>query len=448
MDLFNENNNLFGVQSRSSEFSYHLRYYDVREGDEVEFNYHPSHYNRDAGTSYRDYATHIVRVRVKKLPRERKPLSRIVLERPLADGKDRITYATLNAGNPRRKPDYLSGNDNEQKFVDTIVQHLKNENLTKKDVVKYAQQFDIQDITLQKELYETAIMLYVKSLCLNLNKKDFSTLVEIYQSQISFNTRTSNSIMLQQYSTPLPLAWLAGKYVAYGQSKTAKYFEPSAGNGLLTVALPEKHTTVNEIDKNRRNNLERFHHYESIYNKDASKSFPSLLWIFNGIITNPPFGTTSTQTFQGYKITQLAHLMSIHALDTMKSSGRAAIIIGGHTEWDEYNRVRNGSNRYFLSYLHHFYNVEDVININGKLYGKQGTTFPIRLILINGRKQTPEGTAPLKTDSDTTINTFPELWERVSVLMTNSNNLTEKERIALAELEMAIAIEEMQLSTK
>ena len=218
---------------------------------------------------------------------------------------------------------------------------------------------------------------------------------------------------------------------------------------MLTVALPEKHTTVNEIDKNRQSNLKNFHDYKSVFSKDGSKYFGvEFDENFDGIITNPPFGTTSTQTFRGYKIAQLAHLMSIHVLDTMKSSGRAAIIIGGHTEWDEYNRVRNGSNRYFLSYLHHFYNVEDVININGKLYGKQGTTFPIRLILINGRKQMPEGTAPLKTDSDTTINTFPELWERVSVLMTNSNNLTEKERIALAELEMAIAIEEMQLSTK
>ena len=29
----------------------------------------------------------------------------------------------------------------------------------------------------------------------------------------------------------------------------------------------------------------------------------------------------------------------------------------------------------------------DVINIDGKLYGKNGTTYPVRMILIDGRKK-------------------------------------------------------------
>ena len=211
---------------------------------------------------------------------------------------------------------------------------------------------------------------------------------QIYEKQVNFAHRTSNSVSLQQYSTPLPLAYLAGAYVAHNQNNSAIYFEPSAGNGLLTVALPSEQTVVNEIDRNRRKNLEIFGNYYSVMNEDASKKILDVP-VFNGIITNPPFARWDTEKIGGYPISKLEHIMAIRALDTMKDRGRAAIIIGGHTEWDKYNRVENGANRYFLSYLYHFYNVDDVINIDGKMYAKQGTTFPIRLILINGEKILP-----------------------------------------------------------
>jgi hypothetical protein len=137
--------------------------------------------------------------------------------------------------------------------------------------------------------------------------------------------------------------------------------------------------------------------------------------------------------------------MAIRALDTMKDNGRAAIIIGGHTEWDKYNRVENGANRYFLSYLYHYYNVDDVINNDGKIFAKQGTTFPTRLILINSRKTTPDGTAPLKTDYDYTVRTFDELWKRMATYFGRGASHTPKNtRLSLLEKEMQAAIAEME----
>ncbi len=287
------------------------------------------------------------------------------------------------------------------------------------------------DETQIKELYEVAIMRALKSRLTDNVQANYETAQEIYKKQINFAHRTSNSVMLQQYSTPLPLAYLAGAYVAHKQQKNAIYFEPSAGNGLLTVALPNDFTTVNEIDKNRRKNLSAFGDYANIMNLDASKSFDDDKY-YNGIITNPPFGRWNTEKIGGCPVSKLEHIMAIRALDTMKDSGRAAIIIGGHTEWDKYDRVENGANRYFLSYLHHFYHVDDVINIDGQMYAKQGTTFPIRLILINGRKTTPEGTAPLKTERDITVHTFEQLWDRMACYF--SPNKTKKASIKLLEL--------------
>jgi len=115
--------------------------------------------------------------------------------------------------------------------------------------------------------------------------------------------------------------------------------------------------------------------------------------------------------------------MALRALDTMKDNGRAAIIIGGHTEYDKEGRITAGKNRIFFVYLYKHYNVMDVINISGShLYSRQGTSFNVRLILIDGRKETPSGFPPLiektmpanETDSPTPVTDFNTLWDRVS----------------------------------
>jgi len=67
----------------------------------------------------------------------------------------------------------------------------------------------------------------------------FGDIVELYRGQVNLSHRTSQSIMLQQYSTPAPIGYLMGIFC--GVDKAGSYFEPSAGNGLLTIAA-EPHT--------------------------------------------------------------------------------------------------------------------------------------------------------------------------------------------------------------
>jgi hypothetical protein len=124
-----------------------------------------------------------------------------------------------------------------------------------------------------------------------------------------------------------------------------------------------------------------------------------------------------TLTVGGFPIKTLDHVMAIRALDCMKDDGRAAIIIGGHTEWDSEGRIRAGKNRIFFSYLYRHYHVADVINIDGDLYSRQGTSFNVRLILINGRKSSPEGYPPLKDTDDTAVKDFETLFSRVSAVI-------------------------------
>jgi hypothetical protein len=308
-------------------------------------------------------------------------------------------------------------------FVIEIVHELQSKRKhNKKSIEKIAQKFGITNANRIKELTELAI---VKA-CRNLNLyklsdyERFERVVEIYQIQANLSQRTSQSILLQQYSTPAPISYIASLYVKNGESDNhkfiiEKYFEPSAGNGLLTIALPYENTVVNEVDDIRLENL-RTQPFAKILNQDATLPFVDIYKKFEGVVTNPPFGTLSEPViYDGFPIKTLDHLMALRALDTMRDDGKAAIIIGGHTAWDEQARIQAGKNRIFFNYLYSHYKVEDVILIDGhKLYSRQGTSFDVRLILIDGRKSQVEGVAPLKTSlSEKVVTDFEDLWERV-----------------------------------
>lgn len=240
---------------------------------------------------------------------------------------------------------------------------------------------------------------------------------------MNLSHRTSESIMLQQYSTPAPIGYLVGLYArVYPKADNGIYFEPSAGNGLLTIAAEPKYFIVNEIDKIRNRNL-KSQGYREVWQKDASEPFVGYKKYFDAVITNPPFGSIDVAVdYATFPIKSLEQLMALRALDTMKDDGRAAIIIGGHTKYDAAGRIQKGKNRIFFNYLFHYYHVEDVININGnKLYSRMGTSFNVRLILIDGRKTEPVGYAPLKPEKHTMttpyspipVDDFSVLFDRV-----------------------------------
>ncbi|KAB2913527.1 MAG: hypothetical protein F9K23_17025 [Bacteroidetes bacterium] len=313
-------------------------------------------------------------------------------------------------------------------FVISIAKRLHSgERLTNKEVNTLAGQFGITDKNLIKELTELALVGIARRLAHQkgvTEKETFDIIVSLYQRQNNLSHRTSHSILWQQYSTPAPIAYLMGHYC--GIHKKGNYLEPSAGNGMLTIAGQPEHFTVNEIDPVRLQNLAQ-ENYKEIYRLDAEEWV--LPQVYDAVLTNPPFGTLPAPVKrEGYIIYDLDHLLAINALAAMKDNGKAAIIIGGHTRWDSYGRVQAGKNRIFLNFLYHFYHVEDILLINGKaLYSRQGTGFNSRLLLINGRKAQPQGVAPLKKPTDTVINTFDELYHRITQLQLSDSVMHSKD---------------------
>lgn len=313
----------------------------------------------------------------------------------------------------------LSGTDANQKFVAAMQHVLVNKiKINKTQGEKMAKEFGIKDQNIVKNLIELAIVHQGRKLAHAPGKtiiEKYNDIVELYKIQTNLSLRTSTSIMYQQYSTPAPIGYLLGVFCGIDKPNTT-IFEPSAGNGLLTIAALPSQATVNEYEEVRYENLLTQGYHKVTFGDATQKLVDNKS--FDAVITNPPFGKYKDKVnFSGFEINQLEHVMSIRGLQAIKDEGKAAIIIGGHTEYDKNGKIKGATSKdaLFLRYLYKFYHVADIIPIDGsKLYSRQGTSFDTRLILINGRKQQARGLPPLNTKgSDDVVNDFDVLFERV-----------------------------------
>ena len=308
----------------------------------------------------------------------------------------------------------------EKKFIDTVniklgFKHKFNGIVELRQIAERVGLKDIKDTDLQ-ELAETAIVKRARGISSTEstnNAEKFKRIKTLYENQPSLNQRDSERVMKQQYSTPAPYAFLADMYVKGNSKVIESALEPSAGNGMLTIGLPMDKVHVNDIDAQRLANLRR-QGFKNVTSQDGTQPFADK--DVDVVVTNPPFGSATPKEYDGYKISSLEGQMAINALESMKDDGRAAIIIGGKTEYAK-NGSLNPKDKAFLGYLYSHYNVEDVINVDGSLYAKQGTTYPTRIILINGRrKYDPEHKVfpPVEKDARAeTVKDYDELYKRI-----------------------------------
>ena len=305
----------------------------------------------------------------------------------------------------------------EKKFIDTVniklgFKHKFNGIVELRKIAEKVGLKDIKDTDLQ-ELAETAIVKRARGISSSEstnNAEKFKRIKTLYENQPSLNQRDSERVMKQQYSTPAPYAFLADMYVKGKGKVIDSALEPSAGNGMLTIGLPMDKVHVNDIDAQRLANLRR-QGFKNVTSQDGTQPFN--VKPVDIVITNPPFGSATTRDYDGYKISSLEGQMAINALESMKGDGRAAIIIGGNTEY-----AKNGSlkqkDKAFLGYLYSHYNVEDVINVDGGLYAKQGTSYPTRIILINGRRLDENAFPPVKDKARAeAVKDYDELYKRI-----------------------------------
>lgn len=305
----------------------------------------------------------------------------------------------------------------EKKFIDTVniklgFKHKFNGIVELRQIAERVGLKDIKDTDLQ-ELAETAIVKRARGIASSESTNDavkFERIKTLYENQPSLNQRDSERVMKQQYSTPAPYAFLADMYVKGNGKVIESALEPSAGNGMLTIGLPMDKVHVNDIDAQRLANLRR-QGFKNVTSQDGTQPFADK--DVDVVVTNPPFGSATPKEYDGYKISSLEGQMAINALESMKDDGRAAIIIGGKTEYAK-NGSLNPKDKAFLGYLYSHYHVEDVINVDGSLYAKQGTSYPTRIILINGRRLNENAFPPVKDKARAeTVKDYDELYKRI-----------------------------------
>ncbi len=211
----------------------------------------------------------------------------------------------------------------------------------------------------------------------------YKDLKRLYKWQPNLATRTSTSVRNQAYSTPIHLAYLMQIMIGIGPN-TAVY-EPTAGTGSLLTAANPRTVFANELDETRRQILED--QGFNVSDKDGKVAVSKDKVVHPGsmeaVIANPPFGSEEWEKIDGFEIQKLEHKIVIDALKAMSPTGKAAFLIGGYNF--EKGKMSN-ADRIFLNYLNKNYNVIRNINIRGKEYARQGTSFPVRLIVIDGKK--------------------------------------------------------------
>ena len=217
------------------------------------------------------------------------------------------------------------------------------------------------------------------------SKETYDLICKLYEMQPTIAARSSNRIKMQQYSTPLPMAWNAARFAMSGK-KGGKVLEPTAGNGMLVFAVPAGQVHANELDGTRLANL-REQGFAQVTQQDATEPFEGGKQ-YDVVIANPPFGKREAVDYDGKLISGLDPQITLNALASMKDDGRAAIIIGGNMEYASNGGLK--SMKPFFTYLYDHYNVKGVVDMDGSLFAKQGTTFPTRMILIDGRRSDEE----------------------------------------------------------
>lgn len=207
----------------------------------------------------------------------------------------------------------------------------------------------------------------------------YEQLVDLYDRQPSLNVRSSTSVANQAYSTPAPLAFVASELAGIN-SKTSVY-EPTGGNGMLLIGANPDLITVNELDPRRFEVLRNM-----FSGSDAEVTQGDALEVstkgksFNVVIENPPFGKVGD-------ISNIDHEIAMHSLRMLDDDGRGVLILGGvqaTTEEGRQDGYRGKAKREFYYELYNKYNVVDHFTVGGNMYSKQGTTYPVDVIVIDG----------------------------------------------------------------
>lgn len=287
----------------------------------------------------------------------------------------------------------------------------------------YGEPIAQNDIRLRQvqEAIEAAVVFRLANDHAEPDRAAFEQGLRLYESQPLFKFRTSTSVALQQFSTPLPMAAVAQRLLGRADELRGQTVqEPTIGNGALVSLLPESRIVGFDLDQNR---LIRTIHLLSTANEEGRRGQFDLqvgdasrdaLPQADYSIVNPPFGGLPRPTvMNGLRINRLDHLVLMRSLESRAPDGRTVAIIAGDSPWrTEPGHVVAGS-RHLFNWLADHYHVDGVVECDGGMYSRVGSAYPVRMLVIGPRRGVPlEGRGPeLIPDQIEVVRDYEQLWD-------------------------------------
>jgi P-loop containing NTP hydrolase pore-1/C-terminal domain on Strawberry notch homologue len=202
-----------------------------------------------------------------------------------------------------------------------------------------------------------------------------SQLRELQNLTVDHSVRSQEQLDLQQFSTPLELAWLVAKAAMVQTADVL--LEPSAGTGILIgssinqSAKPER-IILNEFSKSRRDLLTEILPQSERFSVNAEYLNDMLLQRIQPsvIVMNPPFSRGLTSTKRNPDVC-LRHLRS--ALLRLLPNGRLVAIVA---HWLSPKKYAD----YFATLPA---KLRLSVYLDGSFYRHHGTTMPTRLLVFD-----------------------------------------------------------------
>ena len=328
---------------------------------------------------------------------------------------------------PALSPDKISGLRDDRRIIGIVSDHLEgliNEGiaLDNRDLqTRVASYFGLSFSEFVKHpdfnartlynIFEYAMIKYARGVVKEgLSRRDtYNKLQAAYDNQPLQSARNSTTVELQQFSTPIHLSYLM--QLLTDELDTGRTLEPTLGNGMLVFLANPRNVWGIELDPERASIIR-----DQLINVvwGDARNLDSLMSSdeFNNFIANPPFGALGAEVkIDGYPITKLDHLIIALGLKKLSNDGNFSFIIGGQ---NFKNGVMTDTDRVFLNWLYNNFNVTSNIEIPGKAYARQGAAYPVRLIIGQGKRETPNDVYAPRTPAEVSkVNNIDDIMDNL-----------------------------------
>ena len=220
--------------------------------------------------------------------------------------------------------------------------------------------------------------------------------------------RTQDQQLLQQFSTPPTIAYVAARVLAPRPSDLV--MEPSAGTGSLAVwpRAIGADVLTNEVSPRRLALLELLGFRTTSFDAEFLDDLYPPEVIPTAFLMNPPFSATGGRVERNCSLYGARHIET--ALRRMAQGGRLVSIAGEGMKLDK------PAFRLWWQRIASSYTVRAVVGVDGKFYSKFGTTFDDSLIVIDKTGPTPGATWESQVGAIQwgDAETLEQLWEMLA----------------------------------